>query len=81
MGKFSKWGWLVLKHGPIEKSKDGRVSFDIHITIRQWHPGYWLFYWCLAINTANELGTPFHKWFPVALVHFFMPRKYEGNLK
>jgi hypothetical protein len=78
VGKLSKWGWLVMKHGPISKNEDGRVSFDIHLTIRRWHPGYWLFYWQIAFRTADELGTPFHKWFPVALHRFLMPR--EGNL-
>jgi hypothetical protein len=81
VGKPSKWGWLVIEQGRFQKVDDGQVQAVVCITIRQWHPGYWLFYWGIAFRTARELGTPFHKWFPVALARFFMPRKYEGNLK
>jgi hypothetical protein len=79
MGRLNKWGWMVMKSGPITKTDDGKVSFHIHLTIRYWHPGYWLFYWRTAFTFANELGTPFHKWFPLALYRFLLFREDENK--
>jgi hypothetical protein len=76
MGKLPSWMKIV-------EYKDSNQVVDsavVIIKIRRWHPSYWVFYWRVALNTALETRTPFHKWFPVVLYRFFfVNRDFVGD--
>ncbi len=36
-------GWMKFEQGPAVRGLDGHWYMQGRLTIRQWHPGWWLF--------------------------------------
>lgn len=77
MGKLPSW----MRIEAYERGETVNQAVVV-ITIRRWHPSWWLFYWSNAMKSAKEIKSPFYVWFPVALHRFlFFGREYAGDVE